>query len=231
MAVTKVTAKSGNRKTGPITTTSRSQDSCPNACPFMGNGCYAEYGPGGGVFGLTRRYGTEEERAEVLTVADVAKADGLVRWNVSGDVMNADGETLDTDYLGWIREVAEARPDVSHILYTHGWRAGDADAFPFPVNASCETEAETEEASARGYLPVLTVGTEEDVPTDRNADGRNYVVCPAITREDVTCDTCRMCARGDTGTRPRPVVVFLAHGAGKRKATNAARAKTEGNAS
>ena len=35
---------SGNRKLGPVSATYVSQRSCPRDCPFLGRGCYAEWG-------------------------------------------------------------------------------------------------------------------------------------------------------------------------------------------
>ena len=37
--------KSRNGKTGPIPVSTTSGDTCPNACPLKGSGCYAKSGP------------------------------------------------------------------------------------------------------------------------------------------------------------------------------------------
>jgi hypothetical protein len=37
-----LTEKSRNAKTGPIPVSTTSADTCPNDCPFRGNGCYAD---------------------------------------------------------------------------------------------------------------------------------------------------------------------------------------------
>ena len=39
------TAKSSNKKTGPMPVSTTSSETCPTTCPFKGNGCYAESGP------------------------------------------------------------------------------------------------------------------------------------------------------------------------------------------
>jgi len=43
--------------------------------------------------------------------------------------------------------------------------------------------------------------------------GRKVVVCPATQRDDVTCESCRLCARINRSV----IVGFPAHGAGARK--------------
>lgn len=40
-----ITKKSSNKKTGPMPVVTSSQLTCPNACPFKRNGCYADGGP------------------------------------------------------------------------------------------------------------------------------------------------------------------------------------------
>jgi polyferredoxin len=43
-------------------------------------------------------------------------------------------------------------------------------------------------------------------------EGRTIIVCPAQTREDITCATCGLCARADR----RVIIGFRAHGSRAR---------------
>lgn len=221
MAKTKYKIATTNKKTGPITATSRTQDSCPNACPFKGSGCYAEYGPGGGVFRQTEKLGRDDELTVINEmVARVPVGDG-VRWNVSGDLTLSDGETLDRDYVEAIDAFHSTRPDTWPILYSHAWRG---QVMPFErvnANASCETLDEVAQARALGWQTVMTVPTTDDIP-----EGREFVRCPAeyrtVNGKPVNCSTCKLCSKARSTT-----VVFTVHGTGKRKAASAINAKEQ----
>ncbi len=212
MAVrTHVVLKSGNSKIGSIAATYRTQASCPTSCPLMGNGCYAS----GRIFGIPQRLGREDLQAVLGLIDTLPQGRGL-RLNVSGDFLTDDG-TPDHDYIAACNAVAEARPDVKMIAYTHAWRSLSADMFSFSVNASCESDDEIAEALATGWQAVTVNG-----PVGESVSGRKVVRCPAETRDNVSCETCMACA---ADTRTRPVISFTAHGGGKAKATRAVDAR------
>ena len=91
----KLTARSSNRKTGPIATTISSSDTCPTTCPFnKGGGCYAAGGP-------TAIHWRKLDRRETGTpildfghqlAAAKLKPGSLLRWNVAGDLPHYQGE-------------------------------------------------------------------------------------------------------------------------------------------
>lgn len=223
--LTKIKQKSANAKTGPLTAVSRSQDSCPTSCALMNNGCYAESGPGGGIFSMVSRYGTEMTTDEMVDAITDTKDEG-VRWSVSGDLLTEDG-TLDYDYINAIERVHTERPDLFGIIYTHAINEPNPISA-IPVNASCDTEDDVITAIANGYVPTMVTPHDEDAP--KMVAGRRAVVCPAETkRGDVTCLTCKLCAKGDDSFRDgRPVILFPTHGTRKRAAAEAARERLEG---
>lgn len=207
MAATKVTLRSSNTKTGPMTTTSRTHDSCPSACPFYGNGCYAESGPGGGPFSIAARMGTDDETGAVAAMVTDVPSGRPVRWNVSGDIVRADGESLDHEFIALVDGYHAARPDSAGILYSHAWRGVRQPFANLNANASCESPADVEAARALGWQTVMVVGDEASVPK-----GKGWARCPAETRKEINCSTCMLCSKERSST-----VVFVAHGNGKRK--------------
>ena len=218
MVLTKIKQGSKNSKTGKMTNVSRSQDSCPTDCALMGNGCYAEAGPGGGIFSMVDRWGSEMD-ADAMVAAIVDTNDPGVRWSVSGDIL--DGDTLDYEYINAIERVHADRPDLFGIIYTHRHDIPNPISA-IPVNASCDTVDDVTSAIANGYVPTMVVPHSEDAPTE--VAGRRAVVCPAETkRGEVTCVDCRLCAKGDDDFRNgRPVILFPTHGTRKRAAAEAA---------
>lgn len=223
-----LTAKSSNRKTGPIATIRSSSDSCPSTCPFNnGGGCYAASGPEAihwrkldksenplhsGWLGLSDQF-----RAAKL------KPGTLLRVNTAGDLpqLPNTGEILG-NVVDLMRGIFEAS-DVVPFTYTHhrqsehnlavvDWqnRAG------FTVNLSCDTEERASMMHRRGFPSVCVVPVDDTRTGWRDEHGTKFVTCPAQTREDVTCDTCRLCSKANRGA----VVAFRAHG-NKRKQISA----------
>ena len=225
MTLTKITHKSANRKTGPLTAVSRSQDSCPTDCALMNNGCYAEAGPGGGIFAMVDRYGSAMDTDDIVD-GIVDTKDAGVRWSVSGDILTDDGE-LDYEYIDAIEQVHTERPDLFGIIYTHAIDKPNPISA-IPVNASCDTEDDVTMAIENGYVPTMVVPHDDDAPTE--VAGRRAVVCPAEDKSrDITCLDCRLCAKGDDSFRKgRPVILFPTHGTRKRVAAESARERLEG---
>lgn len=211
-----VTLSSGNAKLGRMAATYRLQDTCPTTCPFYGNGCYAR----GRIFSIPRDHGKDDAEANAALVAliDTMPQDYVLRLNVSGDFLTVNGSP-DIAYIAACNAVATARPDVTIIAYTHAWRVLSPDMFTFTVAASCESGADIAEAIAEGWSPV-TVDPGTGQPGSllgETVAGRRVVQCPqqkAPTR--VTCASCRACAKAD-----RPVIAFVAHGMGAKKASDA----------
>ena len=196
-------AKSRNAKLGPgVAATYRTPDTCgPCGIASM---CYAR----GRIFAIANR-GTSDHAA-LRSLADTLPIGGALRLNVSGDLFTPDG-TLDADHAAAASAVALARPDVSVWTYTHGWRTLPADPIPGAVvNASCETAADLEAATAAGWPTVVVDAGGPDSLIGRTIAGRRVVTCPAaVPGSTRTCSTCRLCAR----PRRASTVAFPVHGA------------------
>jgi hypothetical protein len=212
-----ITMKSSNAKTGPIPVTTTSQDSCDPSCPFMGSGCYAESGP----LALHWRKVTNGERGidweSFVAVVAAMPLDTLWRHNQAGDLPGT-GAAIDA---GKLAQLVRANNGKRGFTYTHKSMTAhnrqairEANDNGFTINLSANNLAHADELSELDIGPVVVVMPRGAVNTLTPA-GRKIVICPAETRDDVTCETCQLCARRD---RNGIIIGFPAHGSGARKA-------------
>jgi hypothetical protein len=210
--------KSTNPKTGkmPVTTTARA--SCPPACPFMGNGCYAENYPLRGHWDKVSDGSRGDEWPEFLAKI-AALPDGIWRHNQAGD-LPGEGNAIDAAMLS---ELVTANNGRMGFTYTHKPMTisanrdavADANARGFRVNLSANSLDHADELAGLDIGPVVVVldaqeGERHDTVTP---EGRRVVTCPATYRDDVTCSSCKLCARDR-----KSIVAFPVHGNGKAKA-------------
>lgn len=213
-------SKSSNSKTGPVAATYAPQQTCPQSCPFRGQGCYAESGPCGfqtarvnrASEGLSRTECAKREASEI----DALPGNRPLRLHVVGDCANKTSARILARAAR--RYIRRQRQPV--WTYTHSWRAiARQDWGDISVLASCETTAEVMEAHRRGY--AVAIAGDAGVP-----DGFKRVTCPATKRDDVTCASCGLCWRREWLYAARVVVHFPLHGAGAKKARRAIEQKT-----
>ena len=217
-----ITHKSRNVKTGAILVTTTSADSCPNACPLKDNGaCYAKSGPLALHWAKVTKGDAGASWAQGMAAIASLPADTLWRHNQAGDLP---GYADQIDGL-LMRQLIAANTGKRGFTYTHKPVNGhygalnrsliaEANKAGFTVNLSADTLKEADELAALDIGPVVVVVSREHPETSTTPNGRRVVVCPAQSREDVTCASCQLCARVD-----RPVIVaFRAHGAGAKKA-------------
>lgn len=213
-----LTLKSENEKTGKIPVSVTTRAACASDCALRDNGCYAETGP----MSLHWRAVTQGDRGmgwEMFCDA-VATLPPMQLWrhNAAGD-LPGDGRHIDRDALGML---TSAQFGKRGFTYTHyrpdnaNNRAAiiDANIAGFTVNLSANNLAEADALFDAGIAPVVTVvarGQRTNLVTPK---GRMVVICPAETREDVTCATCQLCSRTHRDT----IVGFPAHGSGASKA-------------
>lgn len=210
-----LTLKSANVKTGPIPVSTTEKASCP-ACPFKGNGCYAESGP------LALHWSAVSAGLRGTDWADfVATVSGFDegqfwRHNQAGDLPGA-GDSIDAVMLEQLVAANEGRRG---FTYTHKPMTEEnleavtlANLGGFTVNVSANSLDEVDAAMDLG-LPAVVVLPIDATANIKTPQGRTVVVCPATQRDDVSCFTCQLCQRAD-----RTVAVgFPAHGVSKKKA-------------
>lgn len=216
-----LTLKSSNAKTGSIPVSTTSRASCPPACPFRRSGCYAD------DYHLSMHWDkvTAGERGAAWSQfcdSIAALPEGtLWRHNQAGDLPRK-GNAIDRTKL---RDLIAANAGKRGFTYTHhALTRANIDALceaaiaGFTVNLSADNLADADRKAATG-LPVTVVLPTDQRTNTRTPAGRSVVVCPAITRDNVTCATCQLCARGD-----RDVIVgFPAHGSRAKRADAVAR--------
>lgn len=199
--------ESGNRKTGPIPVTYSERATCPPSCPHYRADCYAE------DFYTRMSWDKVPQRGGdlgALCASVAALPEGqLWRMNVAGD-LPGEGEELDPVALG---QIVRANIGRRGFTYTHKksaesieW-AGHATRWGFTVNLSADDAGEADTLAETG-LPVTAIVPMDCPEKSYTPEGRTIIVCPAQTREHVSCASCGLCARADRGV----IIGFRAHG-------------------
>ena len=213
-----LTPKSKNRKVGKIPVSTTSADTCPDDCPFKKNGCYADGGP------LAMHWAkvTDRQRGDTFQVflgkVSALPKGQLWRHNQAGDLPGSNGK-LDADACV---DLCLANAGKRGWTYTH-YNVLDNDYNAnvvkhmvmngFVVNLSGNSLDHADKLADLDIAPVTTVLPSDQMTNTVTPAGRKVVVCPAVTRDDVSCEDCQLCAR------LRDVIVgFPAHGNGKKKA-------------
>ncbi len=220
--------KSGNEKTGPIPVSTSSNETCPDTCPFMHNGCYAENFRLGAFWRKVSNGTAGVPWSDFIAAVEAMPNNAygnLWRHNQAGDLPGVN-HALDTVKLAELVR-ANARAGMRGFTYTHKplRRAAerkaiaDANAAGFTINLSGNSPAHADTLAELHIGPVVTVLPDT---VQGNADlhtpaGRRIVVCPATYRKDVTCASCQLCQRANRTT----IVGFPAHGQSRAKASQA----------
>ena len=222
-----ITMSSNNKKTGPIPVTTTSAVTCPTSCPFNhknAGGCYAESGP----LAMHWKAVTEGKRGGTLdALIDAIKRiprGMLWRHNQAGDLPGT-GNRINANQLA---RIVAANKKRRGFTYTHkpltdaNKRAIEsANANGFTINVSANNLQHADALTSQTTAPIVAVVAESwNTRAGKTRAGNRYVQCPATVDDRVTCATCGLCQKQTTSTGARrPIVVFPAHGASKRKAT------------
>lgn len=208
--------KSANSKTGPIPVTYSQRETCPQSCPHYRADCYAEdYYTRMSWDKVAERGGDLGQLCE--SVASLP-AGQLWRFNVAGDLPGA-GEHVDAAALGAIVQANSGRRG---FTYTHKktpealYWAQCANDWGFTVNLSADDAGEADALANVSRSPLTCIVPMDTPEKTETPEGRTIIVCPAQTRDDITCATCGLCARADR----RVIIGFRAHGS-KARVTDA----------
>ena len=205
-----LTRISTNRKTGYIPVSTSSNETCPNSCPFKGNGCYAEGGP---VLIHWRKISNGERGVTFSEFCDQIRAlphGQLWRHNQAGDLIGKH-EMIN---FGALKMLVDANKGRCGFTYTHyPMRTEDvkadylttnekeliartnracvfyANRHGFTVNISANGPTHAKQLKKLGVAPVVSVVGSEFQTTE------DIVVCPAVTRDDVSCESCKLCQK------------------------------------
>ena len=217
-----ITPKSSNKKTGPIPVTITSDNSCPSVCPLRDQGCYAQSGP---LAIHWRKTSAGERGNDWDNLLDTVKAfpEGqLWRHNQAGDLPHTD-QVIDA---AAVAALVDANVGRRGFTYTHHDMAVEgnldvvkaANAGGFAVNLSANSLEHADELLALEAGPVVTVISEfTDSNVSYTPNGARVITCPATYRDDVSCASCKLCAKTDRSV----VIGFPLHGARRRTAARA----------
>jgi len=207
--------RSANAKTGPIPVTYTERASCPPSCPHIGADCYAE------AFHTRlawNRAAAGIAWARLCQSVAALPAGQLWRHNVAGDLPGA-GESVDAVALG---ELVAANTGRRGFTYSHKktpdairWIKA-ANQWGFTVNLSADDAGEADQLAELQAGPVVAIVPSDTPEKSFTPGGRPIVICPAQSRDGITCESCKLCAVPDR----KVIVGFRAHGF-REKATDA----------
>ena len=222
------TGTSNNRKTGDVPTLAigrtreQSLDSC-EGCRMRpkergGNGeCYSQNGGlvtkgHGSMIRAADRWDklTPEEQAAIplkkrrdyslkTALQQSTRSAKMARFGSIGDP-----GALPLDYI--TKAIAAVRKaGLDPVGYTHHWR--DKPELAGVFMASCDDLSEVDDALSQGFRAavVLPWDHEGKFTTPGGAKG---IVCPAMVKQGLTCNDCRLC----DGSKRGPVIGFPNHG-------------------
>ena len=204
--------KSANTKTGPIPVSTTTRATCPLDCA-MRDACYAASGPLALHWSAVSN-GTRGTDWSTFVALIAQLPDGqLWRHNQAGD-LPGNGHTVDPAALG---QLVAANIGKRGFTYSHyrdnaslDW-IRHANQWGFTVNLSANDLRDADTLADTQAGPVVVVLPSDATQNTRTPAGRRVVVCPATQRDDVSCETCQLCAR------PRDTIVgFPGHGTRKR---------------
>lgn len=230
---------SSNKKTGDVIQSYSSRVTCPTSCKFKKNGCYADGYHTARQWDRCdntedARYVTNGKQLEVglkAAVCDKLRKDPtrnkiLFRHNIAGDIAIEGTSTIDANRVDTIaKAIANTNKTIGNVLqgytYTHctinNLNAAEiiheAASKGFLINASCETVQEVKHAKSFGINAVIASIDPNETARELKALGMHGVQCPAQTKDGVSCDSCRLCARDRDA-----VVIFGVHGTASKKA-------------
>ncbi len=216
--------KSQNAKIGTASATYATQSTCPDTCPLMSNGCYAEKS----FAGITTRRlnGTGETRLDLLAQLEADAIDSLsgkldLRVHVVGDCKTDKSAKLVS--MAMLRHTAKFAKRA--WTYTHAWREVLATSWNgVNVLASCDTLKDVNTAAELGWATALVArkGTalfeslkqlkRSTTMIDLDGIKRTLIPCPnQVSDKKPSCIECGLCMRAEFLKATNSTIVFLEH--------------------
>jgi len=210
--------KSANRKTGAIPVTYSERETCPDTCPHKDDDCYGEDFYTRLAWNKVPQRGGDIDAlcASIAALPD----DQLWRHNVVGD-LPGDNRTIDTKAL---TSIIRANKGKRGFTFTHKPMTSAknramvqlANNAGFTINLSADDVGHADKLASLSIAPVVAIVPIDTPDKFTTPDGRAGIVCPAQSREDVTCLDCKLCSVASR----RVIIGFRAHGT-KAKKTDA----------
>ena len=220
-----ITKISGNKKTGPIATTTTSRSTCPSSCIFRGKGreCYAEGYPLNTHWNRVDRRERGGNLQWFLKELKALPYGTMVRGQQAGDMPGNGVDKLDHDKCVAIAEAMTTKRKTAWTYCAYllsknleTWRAVLSKGFA--MNSSCYSLDIVDYAMDAGIPATMVWKSDFKGRNQTTPKGRKVVGCPAQLSDDITCSNCGgskgpLCARIDRDF----AVGFYAHGVAKKR--------------
>jgi hypothetical protein len=220
-----LTLKSANVKTGPIPVSTTEKKSCPSDCPHI-TSCYAKSGP----LALHWNKVSNKDRGSSWNtfINQIKQFDPgqLWRHNQAGDLPGA-GNKIDKVKIQSLVSANNAAQALG-FTYTHKPVLGrdpvakenkviikNANQAGFTINLSADNLKQADQLMKLKIAPVVTLLPEDYEDKSITPAGNTVIVCPAQTRDNVSCSTCKLCANVNRSV----IIGFKAHGTAKKAAS------------
>lgn len=220
-----LTLKSANVKTGAIPVSTTEKKSCPPGCPHVKT-CYAKQGP----LALHWNKVSNKDRGSSWNtfINQIKQFDPgqLWRHNQAGDLPGA-GNKIDKVKIQSLVSANNAAQALG-FTYTHKPVLGrdpiakenkviikNANKAGFTINLSADNLAQADKLVKLNIGPVVTLLPEDYQDKSITPAGNTVIVCPAQTRDNVSCSTCKLCANVNRSV----IIGFKAHGTAKKAAS------------
>jgi len=213
-----LTSLTSNTKLGlGVATSVADSATCPLACPMRNKECYARFGP----LSIHWRKVSNGERgtnwAEFVQKVKALPLGWKFRYGQAGDLPSNDQKNIDNTKLQQLADVIKER-QLKTWGYTHyNLTVRNTKAIKtainkgFVINVSADTLQEADNAVAKG-LPTTVVLPMNTANTTYTPAGNKVVVCPAQSKDNITCAECMLCHKANRSV----IVGFLAHGTAKQ---------------
>jgi hypothetical protein len=205
---------SHNTKTGDVPTLwigrtrSESLKSC-KGCPMLeAHDCYAQHSRVAISHGeMVKALDHGKDYSLKTALGKSRKTAKIARFGAIGDP-----GALPRKYL--IKAIAAVKKfDLRVVGYSRLWLFESHQYLRSWFMASCYSLEEVDKAISKGFRATVVLPYNYEKNAFRTPDGHKGIVCPAIARENITCNDCALCDASKKG----PVIGFPNHGPHKPK--------------
>jgi len=207
--------KSSNVKTGKIPVSTSCSSTCPNSCPLKEKGCYAKTGPVSWNWAkVSKGLRGDDYNVFIRNIADLEHGQ-LWRHNVAGDLKH-NNQRIDKTALNLLVRANQGKKGFTYTHHKTSLKVNReaikaANDKGFTINLSANNLIEADKLTALNIAPVVVILSTEQTENLTTPNGLKVVVCPAVIKDDVSCQTCQLCQKQE-----RPIIGFPAHGVQKK---------------
>lgn len=203
---------STNKKTGCISQTYSSKNTCPKRCPFKDKGCYAKYG-NTNIHWSQMKNSCEPQ--DLKTIIKNIPHTNVIRHNVAGDIAKEGTSLIDTKLLDILIDAYKGLKAYTYTHCTVNKRnieiVKKAITAGFIINFSVE-DIKTAKKCYENNVPCIMAVNSMTKHTVKK-EGLTFIQCPETYNKDIHCKNCGLCYKKNR----KSIICFPAHGRGKNK--------------